>query len=384
MREHNRQHSFGMAAFIYAMGAATVFCPSVFAQLSLSPATKPASAATPAAGLAASSVEEAILEANTLYEQGHLDQARSRLSRLASEYPRSGAVWLALGKIYEASNNSNSAMESYTKAVQLEPEDPKTNLAIGALYVRRNLPRQAIRYLLKANQLEPNNAPTCAALGMALAQMSGEVEKKQALEMFAAAVRLAPNEPDYRFKLGLFLVADGNVKIGLDHLHQALAQSMEQLHAAPLDYHRSGQVEQFLSSLLDIYQQQAAKSKGDEQARYYLLVSEALKKRAELYYHRTLNEQRVWTLQAARVSPQNVEALAGYARISLALGLDNEVQEAVGRLVGLAPDDPRTKAIQKELSGRPVASQPTSTPPTTSQPMTVLTTSAPASQPAGK
>jgi Tfp pilus assembly protein PilF len=125
--------------------------------------------------------------------------AQRRDDKAAEEYkaalkanPQSVEVLCALGDVERWLLRLDDAVEHYSRARELAPNDYCGNFGLGVAHLRRHELPSAIEFLRRAAVMQPNSGETRLALGSALLQ-TGDVTG--ALPELKAAVA---NKPDLR------------------------------------------------------------------------------------------------------------------------------------------------------------------------------------------
>jgi tetratricopeptide (TPR) repeat protein len=125
--------------------------------------------------------------ATLLEEEGDLETAQSHYKKMLANDPRTpvAAYRLALAQA-EGGENLDVALALAMTAIQVSPDDPGASDALGWIHVRRNLPRVGLKYL-------------------------------------EGSVRAVPENPTYRYHLGVAYLAVGEPQKGRHELTRALA-----------------------------------------------------------------------------------------------------------------------------------------------------------------
>lgn len=148
--------------------------------------------------------------ANALAQQGELtDQDRQNIAtliqqaiseaRLATQInPNKASNWANLGNLYRqlvnfADGADNFAAAAYTRAIQLDPTNPRLRVELGGLYYSLNQYDQAIARFAESTQLKPDFANGYYNLSYAYQQQQKWLEAYQAMEQVIAVL---PPESD--------------------------------------------------------------------------------------------------------------------------------------------------------------------------------------------
>ncbi len=146
--------------------------------------------------------------------QGHtllgiirLDQQRNQeaialLKRSTALSPRDLSAWYYLGLAYQAVSDIDGALAAYQECLRLDPKDFASQRQIGILYLNRGRYRLALDHLLQADTLQREDAEIGRYLSQAYLHV-GDLER--ALEAASRAVRLAPDDRQAHYQMGLVL-----------------------------------------------------------------------------------------------------------------------------------------------------------------------------------
>ncbi len=107
---------------------------------------------------------------------------------LVEEDPANARYWATLGNLYVRQRDWNKAVESFQKALELNPDDNDIRQELGITLWHLGRQEEGLRYLDEAIQSDPNSAISYYYLGMILAGTPGrEAEAVAALEKVTAA-----------------------------------------------------------------------------------------------------------------------------------------------------------------------------------------------------
>ena len=179
--------------------------------------------------------------------------ALAEFERAIQINPKEVQAYLRIARIFESQNQTEAAIAEYQKALEIQPKFAALCAMIGNLYLDRDL-ETARKYYQKALDVDPNFAVALAnmawvdalegkdldvALGMAQKAKSQMPElpsitdtlawvmyKKGnysgAVPLLEEAVKKAPASAEYRYHLGMTLVAAGQKEKGKGQLQAAL------------------------------------------------------------------------------------------------------------------------------------------------------------------
>ena len=158
--------------------------------------------------------------------QGLLSSALGNAQKAVSIDPTDYQNWATLGQTYEAivplkiENAYESAANSYTRALALNPKSPSLFLILARLEATQGNNVKAKDYIRQA--LEQRNNYTEAIFLLAQIQVA-EGNTKAAIDSVQAASYLSPNDTGIFFQLGLLRYSDKDFKGAVSAFEQALA-----------------------------------------------------------------------------------------------------------------------------------------------------------------
>ncbi len=111
------------------------------------------------------------------------------------------ATYFSLGNAFlkNDDNSLDKAIETFQKAIELNPEYADLYNDLGVAFFRNNQQDYAIETLLKAIELKPKDATMLNNLGLAL-KKNGQID--EAIEVFQKAIKIKPDDFDTYFNLG--------------------------------------------------------------------------------------------------------------------------------------------------------------------------------------
>ena len=130
---------------------------------------------------------EALLQTRQLVRAGDL------LAEVRARAPNDAAVMETEGDLYVAEGEEAKALDSYRRALQLNPENLSARLSLAKAYLRLDQIAQAKTEFEKVLRSDPTNADAHAGLGR-IALRAGQEDL--ALGELSAALRQDPNELD--------------------------------------------------------------------------------------------------------------------------------------------------------------------------------------------
>ncbi|MCB2184570.1 MAG: tetratricopeptide repeat protein [Desulfobulbaceae bacterium] len=163
-----------------------------------------------------------------------------------------------MGTIYLKQKNFEAAEQSFSKAIELQPEWLTPHNSLAALYVIKGEPAEAVKKFEKAIEVNPQRGETYISLAM-LHEKMGEYDKaiavyetmlardakfwpaannlafllaeykaspenlERALSLVQQAQKVKPNQPEILDTLGWIYLKKGNMQSAIDILEKALA-----------------------------------------------------------------------------------------------------------------------------------------------------------------
>ena len=138
-------------------------------------------------------------------------------------------VFVANGQLWESTGELGKAMESYTKALESEPNNPPALTSIARLHFRQGNHKQAAEFFQRAISQTPDDAGLHNDLGLTLSKMgdyNGATSSLgKALELAPGTSRYANNLASVRFEAGdansAYKVLSTNNKPAVAHFNMA-------------------------------------------------------------------------------------------------------------------------------------------------------------------
>jgi Tfp pilus assembly protein PilF len=200
-----------------------------------------------------------ILLSNVHLQAKDYAAARSEAEKAIQLDQNSISPYLQLGQVFSSQNDYNSALQAYQKALGLQPDNAAVTAEIGNLYLKQNDLAKAGAQFQKALEISPNFATAennlawvyaeqgqnlDVALGLAQKAISqapnlvsftdtlGWVMYKkgdysEAIPYLQVCVKKSPDSGQYRYHLGMALVASGQKTQGKALLQAALKMNLD-------------------------------------------------------------------------------------------------------------------------------------------------------------
>jgi len=132
--------------------------------------------------------------------------------------PLSSIAHYNLGRALERVNNPTSAIDSYRRAVAINPRYAKAHFNLARLLALRGLEAEAVPHYRRVIEIRPDHADAHNDLGFLL-EMKGE--DAAALAEYRTALRLEPEHPRASFNLAELLAKRGDLTTATAHYEQA-------------------------------------------------------------------------------------------------------------------------------------------------------------------
>ncbi len=158
---------------------------------------------------------------------------------------------VALGQMFESQGNYPKALDSYSKALEIEATNPAALQSMARLYDRQNEKEKSIEFFHKAINVSPANASTYAELGQVYARNGNHSAAKEQLQK---AVNLEPKNRQYRSALAGVILDLGSPENALEELRQVETPAMANYQMAYLHFTRNNVpvTQQYLQAALQI------------------------------------------------------------------------------------------------------------------------------------
>ncbi|MHA1528200.1 MAG: tetratricopeptide repeat protein [Alphaproteobacteria bacterium] len=141
-----------------------------------------------------------------LYSQGRLQEALVQGTALAERYPDVPLIPNILGIVNAIMKRPEEAVTNYTKALQLEPDYVEAHNNLGITLKALGKHEEAVASYSKALQLQPDNSEAHNNLGIALKALG---KHEEAVASHSKALQLQPDNFEAHNNLGIALRALG-------------------------------------------------------------------------------------------------------------------------------------------------------------------------------
>lgn len=163
--------------------------------------------------------EEALESIRRLRASGEHWHALAQAEQLVDGHPLHRPAVLELASILAEQRKFASAIELYSRAITLKPDDAQAQLALGKTYLGLGAPGEAARCLRNAARLEPGLVDAHLKLGFTLITLG---HPKDAEAAFRAAEQMAPDDIDRKLGLAIALRDTGRTEEAI-----AMVQSID-------------------------------------------------------------------------------------------------------------------------------------------------------------
>jgi len=251
-------------------------------------------------------------------------------------------VWKSIGDVELELFDRDAALQAYTQALRIQPNDAQTRLALGRFYLERGEPDRAIEHLLAALETDPLLRAAYPLLGRAYRQ-SGNLSSAESV--LKTALNTSPADQESRYALAQTLLAMGRP----DEAREALDKYesiRQQVAGANTNY------ETALSRLAGGKFAEAEKLLR-EAVRLAPTYGPALYSLGSLLLDRGSPEKALAFLdRAVEVNPLNAESWYSIGSAYFKIGKMAEALEAAKRAVVLNEDDGRYPRLVAEIQER--------------------------------
>ena len=190
-----------------------------------------------------------------LYTQGQLEKTVPLAEGLAKKYPKALILYEILGAAYLGLKNTDKTIESYQKALHLNPDHTDAYNNMGLVLYDQCRFDEAIESYKKAVSLEPSFADAHYNLGNALNQ-AGYL--KQAIESYKTSLTINPNDSELLFRYGNALKNNDELALAKNLYEKALELNPDLAEAKHQLFSITGQTpnsapRKYVENLFDVY-----------------------------------------------------------------------------------------------------------------------------------
>lgn len=157
-------------------------------------------------------------------KEGKLDLAVAEIQKLIDSNPGEARYHLLMAEVYSANNMQEKALESYQKALAIDPDDPYINLSVAESFRQKKDVDGAQPFLRKAfgsSELDIDSKVKIL-VGFYLMSESNENLKKNALELIDITIATHPNDPKSWSVGGDFAFRDKDYPVAQSRFEKAV------------------------------------------------------------------------------------------------------------------------------------------------------------------
>lgn len=275
-------------------------------------------------------------DAETLFQQGKLEEATTRLQQEIQQNPSNAEGYALLGLVYTAERNYADALSAYQQGLKINPKSTGIRNDLGNLYVLQGQLDHAEKEFREVLRISPANADANYNLGLVLLARNRATDAilyfeqvhpattasrlnlakayfeagKPAEGLHTARQLSAENKDNVQvhFTLGVLLASEKQIRAAQSELEDANAlqpQSFETLHNLGGVYLRNGQL-----SKAELILNRALQLKPDSAETLYLL--------GQVYYEESRPVDALDQLiRAHKLAPENVDIIYTLAHVSM-------------------------------------------------------------------
>jgi tetratricopeptide (TPR) repeat protein len=150
-----------------------------------------------------------LLEGDTLYQNGQLDEAESKLIKYTEYNPDNYVGWTILGHINLDKENYDKAIGCYDNAIKADSNAFEPYSGLGMVYSAIGNYEIALDFYLKANEIKPDQGTVIGNLAN-LYDNTGNLSK--AIELGEKATELAPDNSILFANLSIYYNKNGEIE----------------------------------------------------------------------------------------------------------------------------------------------------------------------------
>ncbi|MFZ3123178.1 MAG: tetratricopeptide repeat protein [Thermodesulfovibrionales bacterium] len=154
-----------------------------------------------------------------LVNSGNPQKAVEAFTKAIKLNPNNEKFYVFRGNAYGEAGNNNQAVKDIAKAIKLNPKYAKAYVSRGNAYLRSGSYQQAVKDYSMAAKLSPKHEEAYCYRGVAYGALGKE---QQALEDFSRAIKLNPEYEKAYFYRGLAYAESGNYHKALEDFNKAV------------------------------------------------------------------------------------------------------------------------------------------------------------------
>ena len=164
--------------------------------------------------------QDAINKLVELYQSGNLEEAETKAKELLNQFPDEITVLNILAEIQDGKGQTEEAIKTYEKALQVNLNSPETHFNLGLVFHRLGRNKEANTSYQKAISLKPDFINAYFNLGLVYQNVQ---DYKKATENYQKAIELQPNFHEAIGALGTTLQAQGKLEEAIQRYQKALS-----------------------------------------------------------------------------------------------------------------------------------------------------------------
>ena len=164
--------------------------------------------------------QDAINKLVELYQSGNLEEAETKANELLNQFPDEITVLNILAEIQDGKGQTEEAIKTYEKALQVNLNSPETHFNLGLVFHRLGRNKEANTSYQKAISLKPDFINAYFNLGLVYQNVQ---DYKKATENYQKAIELQPNFHEAIGALGTTLQAQGKLEEAIQRYQKALS-----------------------------------------------------------------------------------------------------------------------------------------------------------------
>ena len=268
-----------------------------------------------------------LLQGAYLAQKGHYAEAVQSYSIAVRLKPDDAEAHYNLGVVLGEKDQADEAIGQFKEAVRLRPDYAEAHFAVGSALLNKGQTAEAISQFQQAIRLKPDFAEAHCNLGAALLN-KGQIDK--AISQFQEALHLKPDFADAHNGFGIALVRKGQIDKAISQFHEAIrlkpddAKPRNNLRQALL---KKSQLDEAIRQF-----QEAIILKPDDAEVHYDLGTTLLNKGQ-------IDQAISQFEEAVRLKPDYAKA---HNNLGIAFGSKGQVDQAISQLqeaIHLKPDD---------------------------------------------
>lgn len=156
--------------------------------------------------------------AQSLKEQGRLDEATSEYNEALKSDPQYSDALAGLGLVKLAQNSLAEAASAFKQAIQYRSTNSTAHYGLGKTYLKQGLLDDAIKELNTAMYQNPNSWPTHLAMGEAY---MGQGNNVAAVKEFQKSIQIKAENPEAYLRIADVREMRGDVELSISELRAA-------------------------------------------------------------------------------------------------------------------------------------------------------------------